>query len=107
MLAKVNNLFNSEYQFNDCLLGQPAYQAHYTPVGMASTFEAADLAGAAKAFKPSVFRRSRRILTAANLSDAVRGCDTYAKEKVMRGPMIQGSVYPFLHPTGRKLIRVT
>lgn len=36
--------------------------------------------------------RSRKVLTAANLGDAVRGCDTYAKTKVIFGPMALGRV---------------
>ena len=38
----------------------------------------------------SPFMRSRKVLTAANLSDAVRGCDTYVTSKVIRGPMSLG-----------------
>jgi len=34
--------------------------------------------------------RSRQVRTANNLSDAVRGCDTYANKKVIRGPMALG-----------------
>ena len=34
--------------------------------------------------------RSRKVLTADNLGDAVRGCDTYAISKVVRGPMSLG-----------------
>jgi len=46
--------------------------------------------GTAAAFKMSPFMRSRKVLTATNLSDAVRGCDTYAKTKVVFGPMALG-----------------
>jgi ATP-dependent helicase IRC3 len=38
----------------------------------------------------SPFMRSRKVLTADNLSDAVRGCDTYVTSKVVRGPMSLG-----------------
>lgn len=51
--------------------------------------------GTAAAFKMSPFLRSRKVLTAVNLSDAVRGCDTYAKTKVVFGPMALGSVSCF------------
>lgn len=44
----------------------------------------------ASAFKMSPFMRSRKVLTAQNLGDAVRGCDTYAKAKVVFGPMALG-----------------
>lgn len=36
------------------------------------------------------FFRKRKILTAQNLSDAVKGCDTYAAAKVLHGPMALG-----------------
>ncbi|KZP10559.1 P-loop containing nucleoside triphosphate hydrolase protein [Athelia psychrophila] len=58
------------------------YEAHFTPATL-------DRATAA-AFKMSPFLRSRKVLTAANLSDAVRGCDTYAKTKVIVGSMALG-----------------
>lgn len=38
----------------------------------------------------SPFMRSRKVLTTDNLSDAVRGCDTYVTSKVVRGPMSLG-----------------
>jgi ATP-dependent helicase IRC3 len=59
------------------------FQAYFTPAMLHK--------GTAAAFKMSPFMRSRKILTAANLSDAVRGCDTYAKTKVVFGQMALGS----------------
>jgi ATP-dependent helicase IRC3 len=44
----------------------------------------------ASSFNLSPFMRSRQVLTADNLSDAVRGCDTYAIKKVIRGSIAQG-----------------
>ncbi|KIM85139.1 hypothetical protein PILCRDRAFT_817121 [Piloderma croceum F 1598] len=58
------------------------FQAYFTPAMLHK--------GTAAAFKMSPFMRSRKILTAVNLSDAVRGCDTYAKTKVVFGPMALG-----------------
>ncbi|KAG1833736.1 P-loop containing nucleoside triphosphate hydrolase protein [Suillus variegatus] len=44
----------------------------------------------AKAFKVSPFMRKRLILTAETLRDAIRGCDTYAVQKVLRGSLALG-----------------
>jgi ATP-dependent helicase IRC3 len=65
------------------------FQAHFTPAMLHK--------GTAAAFKMSPFMRSRKVLTAANLGDAVRGCDTYAKTKVVFGPMALGcGLYSFI-----------
>src|SRR5580704_3045555 len=48
--------------------------------------------GTSVSLKISPFRRSRCILTAENLGDAIRGCDTFAKAKVVFGPMALGCV---------------
>ncbi|EIW86776.1 P-loop containing nucleoside triphosphate hydrolase protein [Coniophora puteana RWD-64-598 SS2] len=48
-----------------------------------------DLAGA-NAKKTSPFRRSRQILKAHTLRDALRGCDTYAGQRVLKGHMLLG-----------------
>jgi ATP-dependent helicase IRC3 len=61
------------------------FQAYFTPAMLHK--------GTAAAFKMSPFMRSRKVLTAVNLSDAVRGCDTYAKTKVVFGPMALGSEF--------------
>ncbi|KAF7985333.1 hypothetical protein HWV62_6533 [Athelia sp. TMB] len=58
------------------------YEAHFVPTSL-------DRATAA-AFKMSPYLRSRKVLTAANLGDAVRGCDTYAKMKVVHGSLSLG-----------------
>ncbi|KIJ38480.1 hypothetical protein M422DRAFT_33262 [Sphaerobolus stellatus SS14] len=68
---------------NDPSKGQPTFQAHFT----ATIFPEMASGPAAKAPKPALFRRSRKILTASSLADAVRGCDTYAKEQVMYGTL--------------------
>jgi hypothetical protein len=44
----------------------------------------------AAALKIGPFLRKRQILTATDLSDAVRGCDTYVKAKVVFGQMALG-----------------
>ncbi|KAF8272905.1 P-loop containing nucleoside triphosphate hydrolase protein [Lactarius quietus] len=56
------------------------FHAHYTPTIHAET---------AAALKISRFRTNRKVLDAGSLADAVRGCDTYASEKVVRGPLSQ------------------
>jgi len=63
------------------------FQAHFTPAMLHK--------GTAAAFKMSPFMRSRQVLTAVNLSDAVRGCDTYAETKVVFGRMALGSGFHF------------
>ncbi|KAF8525166.1 P-loop containing nucleoside triphosphate hydrolase protein [Hysterangium stoloniferum] len=70
---------------NDIEKGQPAFHGHFTPTAAEGfhTFKV-------NPSKYAAFRRSRRILTAGNLNDAIRGCDTYAKEHVMNGIMLQG-----------------
>ncbi|KAF9044602.1 P-loop containing nucleoside triphosphate hydrolase protein [Hymenopellis radicata] len=42
------------------------------------------------ALKVSPFMRSRKVLTALHLDEAIRGCDTYALNKVVHGPMALG-----------------
>lgn len=44
----------------------------------------------ARQLKVSPFMRKRLISTADTLSDAVKGCDTYAAQKVLRGPLALG-----------------
>ncbi|KAI0735086.1 P-loop containing nucleoside triphosphate hydrolase protein [Earliella scabrosa] len=51
--------------------------AHYTSPTMPR--------GTAYMLKISPFRRNKKILTAATLADAVRGCDTYATKEVLQG----------------------
>lgn len=66
-------------------LGQevPAhFSARFTPAAL-DRATAADL-------KVSPFLRSRRILQSEDLSEAIKGCDTYAKTKVVFGPMAIG-----------------
>lgn len=60
----------------------PYFEAHYTPAALDKV--------TAATLKLSPFMRSRKVLTAATLNDAVRGCDTYATSKVIRGPMSLG-----------------
>lgn len=44
----------------------------------------------ARQLKVSPFMRKRLISTANTLSDALRACDTYATQKVLRGPLALG-----------------
>lgn len=44
----------------------------------------------ARQLKVSPFMRKRSIMTADTLSDALRACDTYATQKVLRGPLALG-----------------
>ncbi|KII93736.1 hypothetical protein PLICRDRAFT_694856 [Plicaturopsis crispa FD-325 SS-3] len=60
---------------------QAHFAAYYTP---------AMPVGTAKNLKVVPFMHSRPVLTAIDLSDAVRGCDTYAARKILRGPMALG-----------------
>ncbi|KAJ6575059.1 P-loop containing nucleoside triphosphate hydrolase protein [Mycena capillaripes] len=57
------------------------FQAYYTPAIDGAT---------AASLKIGPFLRKREILTATDLSDAVRGCDTYVKAKVVFGQMALG-----------------
>jgi hypothetical protein len=54
------------------------FHAHYTPTIHPKT---------ASALNISRFQKNRKVLDASNLADAVRGCDTYVSEKVLRGPL--------------------
>ncbi|KAH9044720.1 P-loop containing nucleoside triphosphate hydrolase protein [Lactarius pseudohatsudake] len=56
------------------------FHAHYTPTIHTET---------ATALNISKFRTNRKVLDAGSLPDAVRGCDTYAAEKILRGPLSQ------------------
>jgi len=44
----------------------------------------------AKALKISPFMRKRLVMTAETLDSAIRGCDTYAAQKVLRGSLALG-----------------
>lgn len=50
----------------------------------------------AMTLKISPFQRSRKILTANNLADAIKGSDTYARTKAVPGAMALGQVYSLL-----------
>ena len=56
--------------------------ATYTPATMP--------AETAYALKISPFQRSRQILSAETLAEAVKGADKYATAKIMKGPMAAG-----------------
>ncbi|KAJ7071080.1 P-loop containing nucleoside triphosphate hydrolase protein [Mycena amicta] len=57
------------------------FKGHYNPEVDSTT---------AAALKIGRFLRSRSILSAASLPDAIHGCDTYVKEKVVFGQMALG-----------------
>ncbi|KAJ7783732.1 P-loop containing nucleoside triphosphate hydrolase protein [Mycena maculata] len=61
--------------------GNQHFRAYYTPTIDATT---------AASLKIAPFLRNRQVLTANDLSDAVRGCDTYVKAKVVFGRMQLG-----------------
>lgn len=61
---------------------KPGFVAHFTPAMMHQ--------GTANALKMSPFARSRKIMTATTLDEAMKGCDTYATSKVVFGPMALG-----------------
>jgi ATP-dependent helicase IRC3 len=48
----------------------------------------------AKATKLPMFMRRRNILQAPTLAEVVKGCDTYVQNKILKGNMINGYVYP-------------
>lgn len=58
------------------------YTAHFTPPTLP--------ARTAMMLKISPFQKTRHILTATNLADAIRGGDYYAKTKVVKGPIVAG-----------------
>ncbi len=56
--------------------------AHYTAPTLAKP--------TAWILKISPYRKSKKILTAATLADALRGCDTYAQKEVLPGSVSRG-----------------
>lgn len=58
------------------------YQAHYTPPTLTR--------GTAYMLKISPYRRSKKILSAQTLAEAIRDCDTYAQSKVLPGQVALG-----------------
>ncbi|KAI0322660.1 P-loop containing nucleoside triphosphate hydrolase protein [Amylostereum chailletii] len=61
--------------------GPTFYRAHFAP---ATNFMMA------KALKLSPFQHKRHVMDAETLPDAVRGCDTYALAKILKGPTAVG-----------------
>ncbi|KAF8560312.1 P-loop containing nucleoside triphosphate hydrolase protein [Imleria badia] len=62
--------------------GEACFRATYTEATMHFS--------SARRLKVSPFMRKRLISTADTLSDALKGCDTYAVQKVLRGPLSLG-----------------
>ncbi|KAI8990514.1 P-loop containing nucleoside triphosphate hydrolase protein [Trametes punicea] len=58
------------------------YIAHYTPPTMPRA--------TAYILKISPFRKSKKIISAGTLAEAIRGCDTYAQTKVLSGNVALG-----------------
>ena len=58
--------------------GETHFRAHYSPTMNPET---------ASTLNISKFQTNRKILDADSLADAVRGCDTYVSQKVLRGPL--------------------
>jgi hypothetical protein len=78
------------YSFID---GETHFRAHYTPTIHHET---------ASALNISKFRTNRKILDASSLADAVRGCDTYVSENVLRGRLSLAQVFSLFfvwHPS--------
>ena len=72
--------------------GETHFRAHYTPTIHPET---------ASALNISKFRTNRKILDASSLADAVRGCDTYVSQNVLRGRLSLAQVFSLLivwHP---------
>lgn len=67
---------------SQALSGQPAFQAFYTPA-----MPDREVVTPMMLLRSAPYRQKKRILTAQNLGDAIRGCDTYAREKVMFGTL--------------------
>jgi len=59
------------------------YRAHFAPA-MGLAFKIAT--------KFAPFQQKRHILDAETVADAVRGCDTYAMTKILKGPLVLGQV---------------
>lgn len=66
--------------------GENHFRAHFTPTIHPET---------ASALKISKFRTNRKILDANSLADAVRGCDRYVSENVLRGRLSLAQVFSF------------
>jgi ATP-dependent helicase IRC3 len=64
--------------------GETHIRAHYTPTIHPET---------ASALSISKFRTNRKILDANSLADAVRGCDTYVSQNVLRGRLSLAQVF--------------
>ncbi|KAG6381131.1 P-loop containing nucleoside triphosphate hydrolase protein [Boletus reticuloceps] len=62
--------------------GEASFRSTYTEATMHFS--------SAKRLKVSPFMRKRLVSTADTLSDALKGCDTYARQKVLRGPLVLG-----------------
>ncbi|KAK7468850.1 putative ATP-dependent helicase IRC3 [Stygiomarasmius scandens] len=61
---------------------EPHYKASFTPAALDRE--------TAKGLHITPYFKSRHILTANKLDEAIRGCDTYVKTKVVRGPLAMG-----------------
>ncbi|KAK0245542.1 P-loop containing nucleoside triphosphate hydrolase protein [Armillaria nabsnona] len=61
---------------------EPYWKATFTPAGMDKT--------TAYQLKINPFMRARKVCQAPSLDEAIKACDTYAKAKAVRGPMVKG-----------------
>jgi ATP-dependent helicase IRC3 len=71
--------------------GESHFRAHYTPTIHTET---------ASALNISKFRTNRKILDASSLADAVRGCDTYVSENVLKGWLSRAQVFSLFFWSG-------
>ena len=61
--------------------GGTIYRAHFAPT-LNLAFKIAT--------KFSPFQKKKHILDADSITDAIRGCDTYATQKILEGPIAKG-----------------
>jgi ATP-dependent helicase IRC3 len=85
---RIEPVSGGEYDMHRCQAISPSdlpfqdagshFHAHYSPTIHHKT---------ASALNISRFQKNRKVLDASSLAYAVRGCDTYAAEKVLGGPL--------------------
>ncbi|KAG6814073.1 hypothetical protein H0H92_003120 [Tricholoma furcatifolium] len=61
----------------------------------------------AASLKLSPYLRSRHILSAANVNDAIRGCDTYVTNKIARGPRLKAGFESLLRSAKWRKMPIT
>ncbi|KAH7916425.1 P-loop containing nucleoside triphosphate hydrolase protein [Hygrophoropsis aurantiaca] len=70
---------------------EPVAENEDTPAHFRATYTETTMhMPTAAAYGVSPYMRSRKVLTAENVSDAIKGCDTYAAQKILRGSLSLG-----------------